>query len=342
MTVDGQAEEPAPLESATLSAPLTAEINPTQLRLLARVARMYHERGLLQPQIAAELHISQSRVSRLLRQAANLGVVRTVVSLPNTLYTDLEMQLRDALDLLDVVVVDATGASSDVTPALGAATATYLSETLTGGDSLGISSWSATLLAAVEAMAPKNAKVVDVVAQLLGGVGDAHVQVRATAMLDRLSILTGAQPLPMPTPAVVSTASLQKALIRDPAVADVVGAWSSLTVALVGIGSLDASPMLRQSGNAITAKDREALQAAGAVGDVCLRFFDPDGKLVDAPIHDRVLGITSETLKRIPRRIGVAGGPAKFSAIRAAARGAWINILITDLETARHLLSETS
>lgn len=341
MSGDEQAKA-TPLEPGGPSASLIAEINPEQMRLMAKVARMYHERGLLQPQIAAELHISQSRVSRLLRQATNLGIVRTVVTLPNTLYTALEMQLRDALDMLDVVVVDATGAASDVTPALGAATATYLSETLTGGDSLGISSWSATLLAAVEAMAPKSTSVVDVVAQLLGGVGDPQVQVQATRMLDRLSILTGAQPLLMPTPAVVNTPSLQKALIKDPAVADAVRAWSTLTVALVGIGTLDASPMLRQSGNAITSKDREALRDAGAVGDVCLRFFDRNGDLVDAPIQDRVLGISPDTLKRIPRRIGVAGGGPKLSAIRGAVKGGWVNILITDLETGRQLLDEAS
>lgn len=39
-----------------------------QLRLMARVARMYHEHGLLQGDIARELHISQPRVSRLLKR----------------------------------------------------------------------------------------------------------------------------------------------------------------------------------------------------------------------------------------------------------------------------------
>jgi len=47
-----------------------------------------------------------------------------------------------------VVVVDADGAGGQVIPALGAATAQYLHATLTGGEVLGVSSWSATLLAA--------------------------------------------------------------------------------------------------------------------------------------------------------------------------------------------------
>ena len=51
-----------------------------QLRLITKVARMYHERGVRQTDIAGTLHISQARVSRLLKRAAELGIVRTVVA----------------------------------------------------------------------------------------------------------------------------------------------------------------------------------------------------------------------------------------------------------------------
>jgi DNA-binding MarR family transcriptional regulator len=50
---------------------MTRNHETDQLRLLAKIARMYHERGIRQPQIAADLHISQSRVSRLLQQASS-------------------------------------------------------------------------------------------------------------------------------------------------------------------------------------------------------------------------------------------------------------------------------
>ena len=38
--------------------------------------------------------------------------------------------------------------------------------------------------------------------------------------------------------------------------------------------------------------------------------------------------------------IGIAGGARKLRAIRGAVRGGWINVLITDLATARALLEE--
>lgn len=313
-----------------------------QLRLLAKVARMYHERGVKQPQIAAELHISQSRVSRLLSQAVEAGIVRTTVTLPAGVHTEREEQLKEAFSLLDCVVVDTDGSSGDVVPALGAATAVYLGDTLFSQDLVGISSWSATLLATVEAMRPGRRLDVGLVTQLVGGVGDPQVQVDATRLLDRFATLTDATPVFFSTPGLVSDPSLREALLRDPAVTAVEKTWAELTVALVGIGSVEPSPLLQRSGNALDPASQADMKARGAVGDVCFRFFNGDGDLVESPLNDRVLGIDPARLKAVPRRVGVAGGTNKHAAIRAALLGGWVNVLVTDVETAQSLLSSSS
>ena len=315
---------------------------PDQLRLLAHVARMYHERGLKQPEIAAELHLSQPRVSRLLKQAVELGIVRTVVTLPPGVYTDLEDEVRERYSLRDVVVVDAGGAGHDVIRALGGAAAQYLDATLTGGEVIGISSWSETLLSAVESLRTKNGQPAEQVVQLVGGVGNPQVQVQATRLASRLAEVTGAQPVFLPAPGLVSSPEVRRALLEDSSVADVVAAWGRVTMALVGIGSLEPSPLLRSSGNAVVDRDQEMLRRLGAVGDVCYRFFDEHGELVRSELDDRVMGIPPERLRRIPRRVGIAGGARKLSAIRAALLGGWVNVLITDLAMARRLLEAPS
>jgi DNA-binding transcriptional regulator LsrR (DeoR family) len=53
-----------------------------------------------------------------------------------------------------------------------------------------------------------------------------------------------------------------------------------------------------------------------------------------------VVSITPADLRHVPRRIGVAGGASKYRAIRAALRGAWVNVIITDLDTARGLVAD--
>jgi len=151
----------------------------------------------------------------------------------------------------------------------------------------------------------------------------------------------GRPPMFVPAPGLVSSPALRRALVRDASIGDVMKSWKELDLALVGIGSLEPSPLLRQSGNALTEAEQDQLRNAGAVGDVCLRFFDVNGVTVKTSLDERVMSITPADLMQVPRRVGVAGGASKYLAIRAALRGAWVNVLVTDLDTARGLVEDT-
>lgn len=307
---------------------------------MAKVARMYHERGLRQADIAAELHISQPRVSRLLKRAAEVGIVRTVVALPLGVHTDLEEALEERFGLNEAVVADIDGARQDPTLALGAAAANYLEATLIGGDTVGISSWSATLLAAVEAMRPSHGTVVDTVVQLMGGNGSPRVQILATRLISLFAQNTGAAPVLMPAPGMLGSVAARESLAADPTIDEVRGLWTQVTLAVVGIGSIEPSPLLRESGNVAADADLALLREAGAVGDICFRYFDANGTPIQSSVNDRVMGISADHIRRIPRRVGVAGGERKHAAILAALRGEWVNVLVTDVAEAQRLLSE--
>jgi DNA-binding transcriptional regulator LsrR (DeoR family) len=309
------------------------------MRLLVKVSRMYHERGLRQPEIASHLNMSQARVSRLLKEAADRRIIRTVVVSPDCVHAELEEALAAEFGLRDAVIVDTEGTGADVIPALAAATAIYLDATLKGGDVIGISSWSATLLESVNVMPAKTSPVAKEVVQIVGGSGSPEVQLHATRLTSRLAELTGARPVFAPSAALVGSRELRELLSKEPAVAEVMKSWSHLTLALVGIGTLEPSSLLRRSGNAIAPPDQRQLEELGAVGDVCTRYFDAEGRPVDADFNERIIGISPDQLRSVDRRIGVAGGMSKLAAIRGAARGGWINILITDIEVARALLN---
>jgi DNA-binding transcriptional regulator LsrR (DeoR family) len=326
----------------TMEPPASASrLSADRMSLLTKIARMYHEQGIRQPEIADRLHISQSRVSRFLKEAVTLGVVRTVVVPPLGVYSDLEEAVRERYDLTDVVVAgSSTTDELSILAALGGAGAAYLETTLSRSDRVGISSWSSTLLAVVDAMVPRTTRSADAIVQILGGVGNPAAQVRATHLTDRLARVTGANSMYFPAPGVVSSESVRDALLADSYIGEVAASWSSLNVALVGIGSLQPSPLLESSGNAVAGRDLEQLRSIDAVGDVCLQFFDTNGRPALTDLSSRVLGISAPQLRSIERRIGVAGGVRKHEAIRAAVRGGWINILITDVDTARALAED--
>ncbi|WP_311379681.1 sugar-binding transcriptional regulator [Arthrobacter sp. ISL-48] len=319
----------------------TRTFTPQQLGLMVKAARMYHEQNMSQADIADKLNVSQSRVSRWLTDAVREGIVRTIVVAPAGTESDLEDAVAAKYGLRAVVIADLqTDDEASIIRGIGTAAAGYLEVTLTGGNRVGLSSWSSTLLATVDAMSPRNVKTAESVVQVIGGVGNPEVQVRATHLADRLATVTKGTPRYLPAPGIVSSRGGRDALLEDPFVAEVAADWDRLDTLLVGIGSIEPSPLLRESGNSLNQSNLKALAASGAVGDICLRFFDRDGALVESDLNDRVLGISPEQMLKVDRRIGVAGGARKYAAIRAAVQGHWINVLITDKKTALNLESD--
>jgi DNA-binding transcriptional regulator LsrR (DeoR family) len=82
------------------------------------------------------------------------------------------------------------------------------------------------------------------------------------------------------------------------------------------------------------------LRERGAVGDICLHFFDRAGVPVITPLDARVISMALQELHHVKRAVGIAGGSRKLEAIRAALTGRWINVLITDRFTAERLLGD--
>ena len=141
--------------------------------MLTRVARMYHEEGLPQREIAiAAVPLAVARLADAAEGVGDRHRRVTVTVPPPEVHADLEDALRAAYGLRDAVVVDDASL-----PALGAATAAYLDATVAAGERIGIASWSATLMAAADAMsAPGRGRGRT---QLVGGIGDPAVQFRA-------------------------------------------------------------------------------------------------------------------------------------------------------------------
>jgi DNA-binding transcriptional regulator LsrR (DeoR family) len=128
--------------------------------------------------------------------------------------------------------------------------------------------------------------------------------------------------------------------LEDPFIRPAIAQFEYVTLALVGIGTVEPSKLLTSSGNIFNAEELDLLRQHGGVGDICLRFFDQEGLPVLTPLNDRVIGMRLEQLRKTPRSVGIAGGQRKLHAIRGALAGHWINVLITDRRTADALVEE--
>lgn len=310
-------------------------------RLMTKIAKMYYEWNLNQTDIAKQLGISQATVSRLFKRAKEEGIIRISVSIPTGVNADLEGKLIQKYELKDALVVDVMrDDENQIMRDIGAAAGYYVENVIRDNEMIGISSWSSTLLAMIDAMHPVPAKKGVSVVQILGGVGNPTAEMHATRLTSRMANLVNGTAVFLPAPGVVGTEAALQVLMDDQYVKEAFRLFSQVTLALVGIGSVEPSRLLSLSGNIFSQEEQDYLNNHGAVGDILLRFFDIKGASVESSFNHRVMSMQLEQLRRVERSIGIAGGVRKYKAVLGALNGHYINVLITDRQIAEKLMCE--
>lgn len=312
--------------------------SPDERRLQVKVCKLYYEENLTQDEIVEKLHLSRSKVSRLLQRARDEGIVQITVITPDGILSDLEAKLESRFRLQEAVVVEvrASDPAAVIRRELGSTAAAYLARTLRDNDLIGIS-WGSSLHHMVAALQPLESNGVQVV-QIIGGLGQPEAEAHATDLCRRLARTLGARLALLPAPGIVDHLRTKEAFLSDTYVQRALALFPKLDVAFVGIGAPTPDSVVMRDGAIITPSELEALLARGAAGDIALRFFDSYGQPVQTDVDPRVIGISLEQLAEIKRVVGVAGGPEKKDAILGALRGGLVDVLITDSITAQGLL----
>lgn len=111
--------------------------------LIVKVAKLYFEVGMSQAEIAQELDISRSYVSRLLTDAKEQGIVSIAVRDPEETESALEKTIRQHYGLRKVIV-SGGGLEGNGVYEVAKDAAKWLNSTVKSGDVIGIG-WGRTL-----------------------------------------------------------------------------------------------------------------------------------------------------------------------------------------------------
>ena len=311
--------------------------NKIDYRLLAKVSKLYYEDNLNQDEIVARLHISRSTISRLLAQARQEGIVRIVVVPPTGTYAALESAIEEKYAVNEVIVTDVPAPASPqmIARGLGAAAATYLLRVINETDVVGVS-WGYTIRGMVAALEPKDFPQVRIV-QMTGGIGKPESESHATDLCHQMARTLSCKLALLPAPGVVQNKQTRAVYLMDEHVRTAISLLPNITLAFVGIGSINSYSIAMRDETILTRADLDEVVENGAVGDIALRFIDTEGQPVQSGLNERIIGIDLDHLRQIPRVVGVAGGRDKLKPIRAALRGRLLNVLITDQTTAEDL-----
>jgi DNA-binding transcriptional regulator LsrR (DeoR family) len=315
-------------------------VDTEQRKLLYKLAVAYYEDGLTQKQIGKRFGVSRIKVSRLLRQARQEKIVNIHITPVDDANIDLERVLCQKYGLDEVIAVPVkNGQAVDFYHELGVAAADTLQRSLQNKEVIAIT-WGRTLKAVVNNL-PAMTKPEIRVVQALGGINSPDVEINGSELARKLAQIVGARPILLSSPGLVASREIRDALIKDPQISRVIDLAARADIALVGVGALNLESLARRY-NIISRDDFERLKARDVIGDIGLRYFNSQGEQVDDELHDRTIGLDLNQLRKVKRVIGVTGGPDKVESIRAALKGKLINVLITDDNTGKALLENST
>ncbi|MGO2022351.1 MAG: sugar-binding transcriptional regulator [Brachybacterium tyrofermentans] len=313
---------------------------PRDTSVIVRAARLYYEQGRSQTEVAAELELSRSNVSRILTQARDRGIVEITIHDPDgppRRDEALEVALRSAFSLREVHVV-----SAPRTPGIDAVAregAAVITERAAHVSSIGIS-WGQTVQSVVTELETQHLRPTPRVLPLVGGHSSLDQFDSGESVVRVLASRLGARAETLYAPAVLESATTVSTLRAESSIGSVLEAAAQVKLAVVGIGSLGvhSSPKVLDL-MALSDAERAAFEAQDPVGDVCGRFIDAHGIPLGAPTDQRVLAVTFSELLRIPEVLGVAAGVERAPGVLGVLRSGVIDTAVFDTDLARELLA---
>ena len=126
---------------------------------------------------------------------------------------------------------------------------------------------------------------------------------------------------------------MQRILLSQEAVAQTLARARQAHMALVGIGTPEDNCTLVRMGCLSLAEARRLCQC-NAIGDELGYFFDLQGREVPSDLHGRLIGLTLQDLKSIPKVMAIASEQGKAPAILGVLRTGAVHVLVTDAENA--------
>jgi DNA-binding transcriptional regulator LsrR (DeoR family) len=311
------------------------EIENARLDDAARAGWLYYVAGNTQDEIARKLGVSRQTAQRLVSLAMTERLIKVRLDHPIARCMEFAAALKQRYDLLYCEVAPTDPTSTSTTLGIAQLAAGEMERWLRRIDPVVIGIGTGRTMRAVADQMPQMQSPHQKLVALVG-IGKTDGSASFYDVIIRLSDTVRAPHHPMPLPVFARSAEERELLMSLASTRSLLALAEQADVSFVGVGPIGEGSALLKDGF-ITTEENDALRKAGAVGEITAWTFDSQGRLIQ--------GLTNERCAAAPLRqpakrpiVGVAMGPSRRSAVRAALTGRLITGLITDESTADHLL----
>jgi DNA-binding transcriptional regulator LsrR (DeoR family) len=314
----------------------------SDLQLMTRAAWLYHVAGLNQEETSRRMGLTRARVNRLLQQARESGLVSITINDRDVGLLPVEEDIRRAFGLDFCLATPALGLSATAGAevalrAVGTAGARFLRDRLAERpEAIVGTGWGRTLAHLSRQMSgatTPGARFISLMGSLT-----ANSSFNPYEVVQALAQATGGEGYFLPVPFIADSPEDRAVLLAQRAVARPLDLARRADIALISVGELAESSLLRQQ-DMIGPGDLADLRRAGAVGDTNGIFFDVAGRPVDHPLNDRTIGVGFADLARATTVL-LSAGTAKTAATAALLRSGIVRGLVIDGDAALALLAQ--
>jgi len=303
--------------------------------IVIEAAWMYHHDGLNQNEIARLLQVSRATIVNYLQEAKERGFIR--ISLAPEAFTShqLAQDLRKKFNLQAAFVLPhGIGTDDEALMRVARGAAEWLPSLLNPGDRLGVA-WGRTTYEVAEAIEQTNISGLTV-SQLIGSMATPY-GFTAEICSANIAQSLGASCINLHAPAVLSNPELAAQLRNEPIIRAQLDALSHCNKTIFAAGSCKPNSHIVSSGVA-TVKDVNWYIEQGAIGVLCGRFIDAQGRQITGELDERIIAVTLDKLQGLEMGMLVSEGADKVAPMLAAIAGGYVTHIVTSNKTAQLML----
>jgi len=318
------------------------------IKLLTKVCYMYYHEDKVQTEIADQLGITRQTVSRLLQKSRDEGIVKISIQSPVVEAVALETQLEEKFNLKNSIVIQKDYISNDqLIEKLGMAAAEYLFKVIASKMRIGIGFGKS-----IEFMAEyindhfrrstvKDVQIVQMVGNIKSNLFSENSQYIASLIAKKMQASTQL----LHAPFCAEDDYVRAFFLNDSTVQNVLEQLNHLDYAFVEVRPADRvypvsiKKMKPANISYLNFLGINYLSNLDVVGEICLNYFNDRGHFVDTRLSEYLIGINAKQLLRNKNIVGIAGGNDNQNATLGALKTGAINVLITDEDTAKFILS---
>jgi DNA-binding transcriptional regulator LsrR (DeoR family) len=305
--------------------------------LLAKVSHMYYNEGKTQTEIADYFSSTRFKVSKWLQDARNENIVEITIHNSNNRNTKLENIFKQNFPLTNVIILENQYMPfTDTLRQLGKLGAEYINKIVTPNSTIGVF-WGKTLYNVINEIKPEQFLPITAV-QMAGSVAKDNPNVDSQELVKTLAAAYNGKYKFLFAPLYVQDDYIRDKIVNEPVIKDTLDYGKKADIILTGIGGEKCICLYNSTWEMYN--KHNILDST--VGSILGRIIDKDGNICDIDINRKLIGVDLQSILKAKHRICVVVGKHKAEAVIAAMKGKLINVLVTDRDTAIHILKKSN